>query len=154
MDYIIKSNVKYEYIIKLHAKKSKHCNYGESWRKELTDALIGTNQKVKNNIKKFEKDTTLGMICSNKYLITEHNISWMEDILIELKLPLQHILFSAGTMFMIRFNILHNFLSNINTIELSERMTLGYSTTHKLEHKMERVLGLIVSVSGYNIIGV
>lgn len=162
MNYIIQNKLEYDYICKIHTKKSIKSSqlthgktFGNHWRKKLIEPLVGSNMNTYKCIKMFENNST-GMITAkhniNTYIgkNTEH-INHLKSIL-NIK-DGNH--FVAGTMFWVRFNILCNYFYNSDIIDTVYNMLEdGYildKDNGSYTHAMERIFGYIVTDLKYNI---
>lgn len=156
LNNIISSNKEYNYIIKLHTKKSLHQNpsFGQHWRNTLVNSLIGSAKQLDYIINKLE-NTDYKMATSSSYMYEELNIDWMMDIItaLELKIP-QKRNFAAGTMFIVDYSIFKEFFKNINIETLCDLMNEGYTRDGGIEHKMERIFGFIINENNYKIYGI
>ena len=77
---ILKRDIDYTHIMKLHTKKSTHTmgEGGDGWRKELVGALLRDTSKYMNNMDLF-KDYGIGMIGCGKW-VTSHLESNSETV--------------------------------------------------------------------------
>ena len=112
---------RYDLILKIHTKSNKNdCNTmlngrylnRKYWFRLLVEALIGTKEIFRQNIKAFQKDAEMGMIGS-KYCImsgkkdTAAMKEKVTEVMSELGFPEGEArTFAAGTMFMVRSELL------------------------------------------------
>lgn len=138
----------YDYICKLHTKKSAGRDLGTVWRKLLYFDLIGSNVTVEDTIKTFETNSTIGMITgkntildAQKYYLGNREKT---DMLIQ-KLQIRiddNYHFAGGTMFWIRPNIIEPLLGLYREGELEFEEEKG-QMDHTLAHAIERFLGIL-----------
>tara|TARA_Y100001978_G_C23628935_1_gene402403 strand:- start:490 stop:1155 length:666 start_codon:yes stop_codon:yes gene_type:complete len=97
-----------KYILITHTKKSLHLSnrMASYWRSYLLSPLVGSQEIIKKNIQIFEKDDSVGIIASN-YTRVNTNSDKVE------KLHQVNTEFSAGSMFLIRNNILSSFFETL-----------------------------------------
>jgi lipopolysaccharide biosynthesis protein len=163
LKYFIQNDLSYEYLIKLHTKKSiKSAGeyIGNNWRLGLVKSLIGSNQILKKNISLFENDKTINIGGWSDYSVRESNLNWLADELYNLKLikdldnisDFNDMLMISGTMFMVRYKVYREFFT-INEIDrILSQLTDGYEDDGKIEHKLERILSYIPQLNGFKII--
>lgn len=144
IDYCIKNKKKYDYIIKLHTKTDV------IWRKglikPLTEYIYGSLNMFNNN--------KIGIIASNMYIYELDNLNDEHIKIIcdkyKMKYNKKDIKFVAGTMFIIRYDILYNFFMNyeIKIIEEYNLLENGYTVndTSTYVHAWERI------ISGFTIL--
>ena len=92
----------YNFLIKLHTKKSEHnLSLGNNWRDELTNSLISSDYKIKENISILERSEY--KMCGSKqwHLKQSWALSNHKKCVYE---------FIGGTMFMVDFKILDKLL--------------------------------------------
>jgi|TARA_B100001093_G_scaffold508502_1_gene570843 lipopolysaccharide biosynthesis protein len=124
----------YDYLIKLHTKKCEYnLSLGSSWGDELTNSLISSDYKIKENIS-ILKQAEYKMCGSKK---------WFKDNA-----------FIGGTMFMVDFKILLNCLPDELIDAWYAKMPYGYVQDGSFTHGVERLLGKIIVDAGYKIKGV
>ncbi len=156
----------YDLILKIHTKNNKK-GLGETlnhryvsrkfWFKLLMGGLLGTSSLFKKNIAQFEQNSNLGMIGS-KYLITS-DIKRSQEVQKDVQdtmsklgfIKPKTITFVAGTMFIIRSNLLQKIKDNYTLADFLP--TDGNIRGETLAHILERVFGCIVVASGYKIKG-
>ena len=155
---------KYDLILKIHTKNNKSGACGvingrwmsrKYWFMLLIEALIGSKSIFNRNIKAFNQDVYLGMIGS-KYLITSSCTKTVRDGVIEnmerLKmsnyLPIR---FVAGTMFMVRSEIMQEIKNNYNIDDFLP--SDEQKKNENLAHVLERLFGTLTKALGYKICG-
>ena len=65
----------YNYICKIHTKKSSHLSEGVKWRKTLLNDLLGSEEQVNNILNFFQVCPEVGMIVPKGYLYSAVEIS-------------------------------------------------------------------------------
>jgi lipopolysaccharide biosynthesis protein len=171
MDHILNSDLNYDYVLKLHTKKSIHggreskIENGNRWRNQLIQPIVGNYKNVNSIIDLFTNDSSVGMIGANNWLLDKYNsVSFYDSP--ELKqycqklgiiTSLGDIQFIGGTMFWVDFNVLKSFFTVNNPMKIRNNLESGAFTDMKgitRTHCFERVFGLMVLDSGKKIIGV
>jgi len=136
-------NRDYDYLIKLHTKKSENfldCGgvvrpeKGAPWRDELVNSLISSDETIIKNIS-ILKETEYKMCGSKKWLLKNNS-------------------FIGGTMFMVDFKILSSCLTDELIDKWYAKMPDGYVQDGSFAHRVERLLGKIIVNAGYKIKGV
>jgi lipopolysaccharide biosynthesis protein len=156
---ILKRDVEYTHVMKLHTKKSTHTmgEGGDGWRQELVSALLRDTSKYINNMDLF-KDRGIGMIGSRKWVTShlESNTETVDHYKRKLKI-IKGKHFIGGTMFCVRFEILKKYLSPEVTMSIYKELEEGYfkdwdgpTNTHALE----RIFGYMVEDSMMKVVGV
>ena len=159
----------YDYVIKLHTKRSKGFDVGavqnkyyfmgNTWR-NLLISFIKNERNLERSFLAFEKDPFLGMVNNGK-IIEKHEISVKEEHFsfcakkaIDLTNKILNynsncIEFIAGSMFMCRASLLKPLQSmnfSVNDFSIANR-----NKENDLAHVLERVFGGLVSAQGYKI---
>ena len=149
MNLLFKKDKKYDYLIKLHSKKSIHNNIGDSWRNSLVDSLIGSDKILKDNVLKMNKDNKIGMLGSKEWILNDnqnYDNKYVQYYKNKLSISSRANRFVGGTMFMVDFSILENYFEN-KTMSIYDELEEGYFQDHmkpKKTHSLERILGFIV----------
>jgi len=148
----------YQYVCKIHTKKSAGRDLGTVWRKLLYFDLIGSNGTVSDIIDIFEEDKNIGMITgkntildSEKYYLS--NRKKTDKLLKLLNLELKgNYQFAGGTMFWIRPNIIEPLIKLYHTGQLVFESELG-QMDDTLAHAIERFLGILCHTQHKTITG-
>ena len=167
VDFLHRINLgNYDYVLKLHTKNRRYGEYGyfngkrfstATWSKMLVESLLGTAENVRNNYKIMSQEPKVGMLGCG-YCITGEAWSYkmLESSIYAASEkmglpPIDKFKFVAGTMFMVRAQLLKPFLQykQENFEEASVRIR-----DYTLAHVLERVLGFAVMAQGYEIKGV
>lgn len=142
----------YEFIIKVHTKKSPHRTDGNIWRQDLYNKLL-TRSKIKRNISLFQKESTLGILAPEGYLLPINNyigdnIDQLRYLSHRLGINFQQLLqlkFVAGSMFMAKVVALEPLLAldlGIDDFEVE---------TGQLDGTMAHAIERVIAVSAYSI---
>ena len=142
LHYINKQNYKHDYFIKIHTKSC------DKFRNRTLNNLIGSNDIIINNIKKFN-NPKIGMISGNNRIsfsthknLFIHNLYYLNDLIKQLynsNIDYNNLQFSGGTFFIIKYNSLnklsidnieyiYNKLNTINSLDY-----YWYSRFYKLD---------------------
>jgi len=139
----------YEYICKIHSKKTGDSALGNVWRKLLYYDLIGSDDVVKNIIHTFEKDDHTGVITGKNTILDSERYTYGNDAKIaqlakQAKLIYdRHYYFAAGTMFWTRSALLKPIVDLFIAGELHFEEESG-QIDDTLAHAIERFFGIIV----------
>lgn len=167
IEFLHKINLdSYDYILKIHTKNTNQGNYtiingnrmdNAIWGEVLREALLGSPEQIKQNYARFTEDGTIGMLGS-KYCLTSEKQAYqslLEQIKSEmawLHLPkTDKVEFIAGSMFMIRADLLKPFLQ-INISDFAQ--TDGRIKEGTKAHVYERLFGCATLAQGKRIDGI
>ena len=150
----LKDRIKeYDYVLHLHTKKSKYCDYGDSWRKYLYYNLLGNSRNIKSIFYKFEKNKKIGLIFPKTY---ESVKSMMEiggsrkslGILCDrLKICNRFDnIFPAGSMFWAKTDAIYPLFEVVRKKDFAEENGQIDGT---FAHAIERVFVLLAQSRGY-----
>jgi len=166
---IVKKGFDYGLVLKLHTKKGLHGGRnperGEHWRNNLLVPILNSTDIVDNIIKQFEEDGSIGIIGSNKWLITKHHPGFIynhKDIMeyieqFNIKTKFEDIRFIGGTIFWCRFDVYKEFFTKHNMIEVYNELETGAftdSSSSRKTHALERIMSLIMMDANKKIIGI
>ena len=141
-------NKDYDFLIKLHTKKSKYdLPLGKKWRESLVNNLINSDSIIKKNIA-FLQNSDFKMCGSEDWLI-DSNI----EVSRKRFLNGDYYEFIGGTMFMVDFQVYKQFLTDKMIDTWYKKMPKGYVKDYSFAHDVERLLGKIIIDSGYKIKG-
>lgn len=157
---LMRSEVTYDLLLKLHTKKSiVSCGAeaGLRWRRELYVPLL---QHAGQILDAMRQNTAIGMIGSSQHLYTFEGVNApvireLENLL-GIRSQAQGI-FVGGTMFWMRYPILERYLDPERIEELLAKLEAGYFTdafTPSYTHAMERILGYMVTDQRLAIAGI
>lgn len=150
----------YEYICKVHTKKSPHRVDGQKWRESLFDDLLASHQKLDSVLNAFKSDGKLGVVAPANSItdlsIPEINLGnrlWLDKLFSRLgaaELSNDYkTYFPAGSMFWFRMSALEpltNKLIDEDEFELEAGQLDG-----TLAHAVERIIGSVISKEGYSL---
>ncbi len=159
--YAISKNLSYDYILKVHTKKSVGVNaeVGEWWRKKSFESLMGSFTVVSHILRLFLSRPSLGMIgpyetrmsVSPNDIATGENANSKNIKIMANKLDIkdQSLDFFGGTMFWMKWSILEDKFRGRN-ISIHD-FEPGYKKDELLSHAMERLLASMVRDSGHTL---
>ena len=158
---IYKKNINYDYLIKIHTKKSIRTSgkyFGSKWRQNLLNIL----DKDKLSVIKEHINKNQYMIASNNWIISYDtdmlNFNSIQKLKNELNIKKGNE-FVGGTMFWIKFSIIKKYLTMENILKYYEDLEEGYYFQNKKEleyltHSFERLFGFMIKDSGQKIVGI
>jgi len=140
----------YQFLCKLHSKKSTHLSAGENRRQYLFSELLGSEQRVNEILRLMRQNAKIGMVVPKGFLLSGVDIDTftnrknLETLASLLNIPLHDYYFEypAGSMFWCRPSCLEKLAgSGIQTADFPpERGQLN----NTLAHAVERIFGLLV----------
>lgn len=148
----------YDYVLKLHGKKSEvtnkrwHPEYGKTWRLQLVNSLIISPDKfnsvldyMKNNEQIYMAGSQAHFIDKERELINSVNrtacLLSIQKLLKKINAP-EHGCFFAGSMFMVKTEYLNKLFDGCDLKDLYEDFEDYYSSAGEtLAHGLERVIG-------------
>ena len=150
----LKDNIdKYDYVCHIHTKKSKHCDFGDEWRKYLYYNLFGTTSNINSIIYTFQNEDNVGIIFPKTYEKVEgylrlgKNEKSINDICNRLNIQNNfHDIFPAGSMFWIRASLLKKLLDVVDVDDFEDEVGQGDGT---FAHAIERVFVVLAEGYGY-----
>jgi lipopolysaccharide biosynthesis protein len=153
MNEIFLSKKTYNVIIKLHSKKSLAHGFelGERWRNQLTDALLGSLEKLQNGYYSCV-GSDKSMVGSSAWIQTQ-NVLGYEQQFFKVPITFSDYDFVAGTMFMANFNLIMDwFVLESIYDRFYKEFTNGYIGDGSIAHQIERVLGCLIKINGHKIL--
>jgi len=170
-DYLIKNNLHYDFLVKLHSKKSLHTadvDTGVTWRTEAYNTLAGSPAIAKGVIKLMTAHPEIGMVGSaiwniysktNQLMGYGHNYMTIKNLVKDfgLKTDIDNFNFIAGTMFWANYESLMKPLRGIDIPAFIARMEPGAcddSRKSTITHSMERILALFIAADKKRIVGI
>ena len=155
------SKFQYEYICKLHTKKSLHRADGSHWRDELFDRLIRSSAHVEKVIDRLIANQHVGLLAPlgcitnlSEGPINIGNRKWLDQLFKRLDMSelcnSYDTQFPAGSMYWARVAALEHLLDK-NVFNLDEFELEAGQLDGTLAHAIERVIGLVVKKSGYTV---
>jgi hypothetical protein len=153
LNEIFLSKRTYDVVIKLHSKKSLAHNFelGERWRNDLTNAVLGSLEKLHN--------AYLSCIGSDKFMVGSSNwvlaqglLGW-EQLFFNEPITFDNYEFVGGTMFMANFNLIMDwFVLESIYDRFYDSFPDGYIGDGSIAHCLERIFGCLVKVKGFQIL--
>lgn len=152
----------YDLVLKLHTKGYRDISYqikgikfkGFEWRNSLVNPLLKNVKTFKKILDLFEQNDKVGMYGNKNLLFTNKDetakVAYLDDCFEKAGINIKNYKFIAGTMFVIRANI----LKPLQQMNLSINDFKGLSHTNgmgSLAHAVERVFGVLVLNQNYKI---
>jgi hypothetical protein len=153
-----------EFLVLLHDKKSPQVVDGDEWREKLSAPFMGSqNLKVAENL--FDQDENLGILCAKGAVSTiadqgeiGHYGYNNKELILDLAnrhncLPEEKD-FVAGTMFMLRYALFHEFFGIHAPLSIRGKCEKGNVLDYAMPsfaHAWERLLSWIVTAQGLTI---
>jgi len=153
MNEIFLSKKTYNVMIKLHSKKSLAHNFelGERWRNDLTNAVLGSLEKLQNGYFACV-GSDKAMVGSSAWVQTQ-NVLGYEQEFFKVQITFNDYEFVAGTMFMANFNLIMDWFVLESIYErFYDNFNDGYIGDGSIAHQIERVLGCLVKLNGFKIL--
>lgn len=140
-------NKDYKYLIKLHTKTCKYNRvYRNRWRNALVNTLISSDDKLLSNMRLLE--TSNAKMCGAK------KWCWNEADDPRPERAIGNYTFIAGTMFMVDFKTFTEVLPDATIDRWYAKMPNGYKRGKTFTHRVERLLGKVITQKGYDVVGV
>lgn len=153
LKYLKENKLEYDYLIKIHAKKSHYnTKLGDTWRNELVNSIIGDKETL-DNLTALMDRTKIKMCGSKKWFLSANTKRYMATFNMP-KINNRIANFIGGTMFIVDYNVLVDSFTIEELETLYEKMPVGYKRDHSIAHHMERIFGFVVQNKGYKLIGV
>ena len=148
----------YEYVCKLHGKKSTHANVGALWRRDILAALLGSSTNVASLISQMDEDRTLGLLGPKAtWVMAADDNAWaknkqhLNELVARMGLPSAAVpsSFFAGTMFWYRPAALRSLAAlGLSSGEFAHEMG---QTDGTLAHAVERILTPVAQNVGFRV---
>ncbi len=146
----------YEYICKIHTKKSLHRPDGTEWRVEILNELLGSETQIAA-IKQHLNNDKIGIIGPKNHIIStrlfmggnQELVTQLADRL-NLKYAGEDFNFIAGSMYWFKPSAIAPIL-NLNLLETDFPRESGQKDG-TIAHALERIMGLVASKQGYQVI--
>lgn len=147
----------YDYLVKVHTKKSVHMAHGNNWRQDLYAKLLGSPDLVETIKQTFKKNPKLGILGPEGHVVESRfymggNINILRNLMHRFGYPgdvPERFFFCASTMFWCRPEIFKPFLDV--SIEPSEFDEEPIPADDTIAHSLERFLSLIPALQGYEV---
>lgn len=139
----------YDYICKLHSKKTGESPLGHIWRKLLYYDLIGSPETVTSTLEMFEKHPEIGQITGKYTILDSERYAYGNNTKIRQLCEMSGIpfsdryIFAGGTMFWTRSTLLAPLLTLFREGNLDFEEERGQKD-HTVAHAIERFFGLIL----------
>lgn len=165
IDLYLKLNLRSDYFIFLHDKKSPHTSLGETWRKKLFRII--EPQNIAGILELFETDKKIGIISAKEFITNEfdkkndafncssNNI--LKSLINKYKLNLNTYDFVGGTMFYVRGEIIKTFFNKNSPLDIRATFENGNVLDHNEgtnTHAWERMLSWTAIDQGYYLKGI
>lgn len=147
---------KYKFICHLHTKKSKIDIFGDNWREYLFSSLFGSRENIENIIKNLEMNKGLGIVFPKPFQNLENAIHWglnkdlaenvLQELKIDIKLPVNNIVFPVGNMFWARVDAILPLFTNILANNFPNEKGQADGT---IAHAIERLWVYTAEYNGY-----
>jgi lipopolysaccharide biosynthesis protein len=157
MNDINNLNKKYDCIVKLHGKKSLiHSEeLGNRWRNDLTNAIIGSKDIFNSNYNEILTSENNKVVASTNWIIGQAIMGFEQKFFTETIPDAFTYYFVGGTMFMADFNLINDWFVNESIFDrFYGEFPMGYIEDLSIAHNLERILGLLVYLKGYRMLGV
>lgn len=147
----------YRYLVKVHTKLSTHMAFGNNWRQDLFEKLLGTPELVKSIKEAFMEDPKLGLLGPEGHVVESRfymggNYPILEKLMPRFNYSCQvpeNFFFTASTMFWCRPEVFKPFLDvEFLPDEFGEEPIPADDT---LAHGLERFFGLMTTLQDYKI---
>lgn len=146
----------YDLFALLHTKKSPHLSQliSDQWRTDLYSSLLGTPEKINENLDIFRMCPDIGLLGSRYWRNTDvlNNSERYEQLLDEFEIApaARECEFLAGTMMLIRPAIIQPLYEKFSDTELEDGddRHLSFHTDGQIAHAVERLIGNLVKQQG------
>jgi lipopolysaccharide biosynthesis protein len=152
------SEMNYQYLLKIHTKKSSHREDGVIWRRDIYQKLMGSKENINAILEEFRKNKEIGIIGPEQHVV-DHSIYWGSNETLTRKLAARagirlpsdpDFVFVAGSMFWARPQALMDL--NFLPVDFDDFESEPLPPDGTLAHALERFLGLSVLQRGYTIL--
>lgn len=147
-------HLNYDYICKIHSKKSKHRVDGSAWRNDMFSKLLGSKKQIQDILQLFERKSQIGLLGPSDHLVSGSTYWGSNEVRVRSlaeKLDIQvdpdNFYFFAGSAFWFRPESL-SLLDELN-IQLNDFEDESGQVDGTLAHALERLFSLLVIKSGY-----
>ena len=164
-DLSLKLNVKADFYILLHDKKSPHSPLGNVWREKLFRIIVQENIELIKEM--FRKQKKLGIVAAkefikNEYNNADHNFNSttnqiLKNLIQQYDLNISNFDFIGGTMFWVRAEIFNEFFSKHSPLDIRAGLEKGNVLDNEYgtqTHAWERMLSWIATKQEYKIKGI
>jgi tetratricopeptide (TPR) repeat protein len=146
----------YDVFCLIHTKKSPHVSHliSDQWRKDLYEAILGSQEKVKTNLEIMRKDLSVGLIGSRYWRNTDvlNNSEHYDNLLdvFDIKAEARPCEYLSGTMMFVRpliWKTIYDKFRN-NDLEAGDGKDLDFQKDGQIAHALERIIGNLVRHHG------
>jgi len=165
IDLLLHLDLPSEYTLIIHDKNSPHLGDGNYWREELFKII--DNSYVKTVFDTFANNSSVGIVCSKKYIQNEYNSAdrsfscnsneQIKELLKKHKITTTDYNFVAGNIFWIRTGLLREFFSFRSILDIRAQLESGNALDFNKGtyiHSWERIMSWIATSQGYTIYGI
>ena len=165
IDVALKLKIASDFTLIIHDKQSPHTPTGLIWRNELFRVIEKT--ELPAIFSKFDSSEKIGIVGSQKFLMTEYDFSIQEfnsfsnkilkELISEMKLDVTDYNFIAGNIFWIRSELITRFFSQHAPLKIRSRLEHGNVLDfHKgtYIHSWERIFSWLANIQGFEIAGI
>jgi GT2 family glycosyltransferase len=148
---------RYDYICKLHTKKTGESPLGSVWRKLLYFDLIGSDETVRKIVESFDNNPDIGMVTGKNTILDSRlydygNTTKIDRLIDEAGYLFQDsYVFAGGTMFWMRTSLLEPVMRLFEAGKLEFEEEKGQKD-NTIAHALERFFGIVCKVEGYRIV--
>jgi tetratricopeptide (TPR) repeat protein len=143
---------KYDLFCLVHTKKSPHLTEKTStlWRQDLLKALLGSKEKVAENLQILRQNPQIGCIGSRYWRDTNiaQNQKYYEHFLdvLQIKPEARNCEYISGTMMLVRAKVMKRIYDIFSNVELEkgDDKELASNLDGQIAHAIERLIGNIV----------
>ncbi len=148
----------YQYICKIHTKKTTHRENGEQWRKDLLNKLLGSSQAIQEAKKVLDSKITIGLLAPKGHILSSNqfmaeNKENVASLAQKAGISFEgepNFDFIAGSMFWFKPLALSPLVfMNIKDEDFGPEKGLKDGT---LAHSFERFIGLLALKNGFQIV--
>ncbi|RXK60018.1 hypothetical protein ESA94_13300 [Lacibacter luteus] len=165
LDLSLQLNLKADFYIFLHDKKSPHSPFGNVWREKLF-AII-TQENIQKIEKMFLKQKNLGIVGAKEFIKNEYDRKSenfnstsnkiLKNLIQKYEFTSKKFCFIGGTMFWVRAEVFNNFFLKHPPLSIREGLESGNVLDDQFgtqTHAWERMLTWIAINQGYSIKGI
>jgi hypothetical protein len=141
----------------VHGKKSPHVSeqYVKRWKKNLLNAILGSEQRVKKNVEIMSLDEQVGIIASAYHRHTEiganDNLFAKALSIYQIDQENAAVEYVSGTMMMVRSEVMLKIVEHANDLEWEngDDLQLDKHIDGQWAHAIERIFGNVMKQQGY-----
>ena len=164
IDMYLRCDIKCDYLVFLHDKKSPQLLEGNLWQDKLFNII---NKEKINSILTIFEDESIGMIGNKENIMSKktdpeskifvNKKEFTLDLAKKYSIQSDDYEFVGGTMFWVRESVYRSFFTEFSPLQI--RKTLEYGNVMDdfgptITHSWERLLGWIITSKGFKIAGI